>query len=275
MWVRALFRTPTFVRIRAEHLDAPPQGSAICDCAACLLLCAATAHRRLRARRARGEPQETPRQVGATKASHSDIREIPSDRLVPARSRASHEALLWLLQNEKESRSALAAGETPVDRHRAAVDRARRLEAGQLYRKDYTLRGVGDKIEVWVASDSDDTSTGTAFPEGDCRNEDRPTGTDNHRRPGRRSGGPSSTTNMYPKESEAFSPSLLTGTGPTHSSARTRAGTAASTGGEGDKIVNAGRQRPGRQLLRLPGRPDLHRRVSSPRSSTTWSTATS
>ena len=35
---------------------------------------------------------------------------------------------------------------------------------GILYRKNYTLRGVGDKIEVWVAND-------TAFPAGDCRNQ--------------------------------------------------------------------------------------------------------
>ena len=34
--------------------------------------------------------------------------------------------------------------------------------AGTLYRKDYTLRGVGAHIEVWVADD-------VAFPEGDCR----------------------------------------------------------------------------------------------------------
>ena len=33
---------------------------------------------------------------------------------------------------------------------------------GTLYRKAYTLRGVGDKIEVWVAND-------TSFPAGDCR----------------------------------------------------------------------------------------------------------
>ena len=33
---------------------------------------------------------------------------------------------------------------------------------GILYRKDYTLRGVGDHIEVWVANDR-------AFPAGDCR----------------------------------------------------------------------------------------------------------
>jgi Immune inhibitor A peptidase M6 len=41
---------------------------------------------------------------------------------------------------------------------------------GRLYRKNFTLRGVGNNIEVWVASDSDATSTGTRFPEGDCRN---------------------------------------------------------------------------------------------------------
>ena len=33
---------------------------------------------------------------------------------------------------------------------------------GILYRKDYTLRAVGQKIELWVAND-------TAFPSGDCR----------------------------------------------------------------------------------------------------------
>jgi hypothetical protein len=67
---------------------------------------------------------------------------------------------------------------------------------GTIYRKDYTLRGVGDKIEVWVAND-------IAFPAGDCRTQI-----------------PSSTqvtdeqvanfvhefdTNMYPKETATFS----------------------------------------------------------------------
>lgn len=67
---------------------------------------------------------------------------------------------------------------------------------GILYRKDYTLRGVGDKIEVWVAND-------ISFPAGDCRNQI-----------------PSTTqitdeqvanfvhefdTNIYPKETTAFS----------------------------------------------------------------------
>ncbi len=39
-----------------------------------------------------------------------------------------------------------------------------------IYLKQYELRGVGDHIEVWVASGVDATSVGTAFPEGDCRN---------------------------------------------------------------------------------------------------------
>ena len=67
---------------------------------------------------------------------------------------------------------------------------------GTLYRKEYTLRGVGNHIEVWVAND-------IAFPEGDCRRQI-----------------PNSTeitdaqvndlvsefdTNMYPKETAAFS----------------------------------------------------------------------
>ncbi len=42
---------------------------------------------------------------------------------------------------------------------------------GLLYVKEYTLRGIGNNTEVWVASGSDDVSTGNAFPEGDCRND--------------------------------------------------------------------------------------------------------
>jgi hypothetical protein len=42
--------------------------------------------------------------------------------------------------------------------------------SGALYLKEYTLRGVGNNSEVWVASDSDDVSTDTDFPDGDCRN---------------------------------------------------------------------------------------------------------
>ena len=40
-----------------------------------------------------------------------------------------------------------------------------------VYLKNYTLRGVGENIEVWVANDSDEVSTGTEFLPGDCRND--------------------------------------------------------------------------------------------------------
>ncbi|HEY2831167.1 MAG TPA: hypothetical protein VGJ14_01980 [Sporichthyaceae bacterium] len=38
-----------------------------------------------------------------------------------------------------------------------------------IYLKQYTLLAKGPKIEVWVASGSDDKSSGTQFPAGDCR----------------------------------------------------------------------------------------------------------
>ena len=39
------------------------------------------------------------------------------------------------------------------------------------YLKEFTLRGIGDNIEVWVASDEDEVSAATDFPSGDCRND--------------------------------------------------------------------------------------------------------
>jgi hypothetical protein len=44
-------------------------------------------------------------------------------------------------------------------------------DQGAIYPKAYTLRGVGQNIEVWVASDEDDISVGTEFPADDCRND--------------------------------------------------------------------------------------------------------
>jgi len=73
-----------------------------------------------------------------------------------------------------------------------------------LYLKQYTLRGTGNHIEVWVASGSDGISSGTGFPAGDCRTKAVPNSTDitdaqvnyliNQ-----------FETNMYPKETKAFS----------------------------------------------------------------------
>ena len=39
------------------------------------------------------------------------------------------------------------------------------------YVKQYTLRGIGNNVEVWVASDEDEISSGLDFPAGDCRND--------------------------------------------------------------------------------------------------------
>ena len=72
---------------------------------------------------------------------------------------------------------------------------------GAVYLKDYRLRGVGDKVEVWVAHDVDQVSRNIKFRPDDCRNGERTTITDeqvdyliNE-----------FDTNMYPKESQAFS----------------------------------------------------------------------
>ncbi len=64
-------------------------------------------------------------------------------------------------QPKAQSRRSQAAAETPpvgTVRNWLALDDYQ----GVIYLKPYTLRGVGDNIEVWVAND-------TEFPEGDCR----------------------------------------------------------------------------------------------------------
>ena len=74
---------------------------------------------------------------------------------------------------------------------------------GFAYFKDYTLRAVGAKIEVWVASDSDTTSTGTAFPAGDCRN--AVAGSTDITDAQAQMLADQFDNNMFPKESAAFS----------------------------------------------------------------------
>src|SRR5262249_22104964 len=70
--------------------------------------------------------------------------------------------------------------------------------------KKFTLRAVGQHIEVWVASDDDGISKNLEFPPGDCRNDDRVELTDAQ---------VAYLANqfdqvMYPKESAAFSTPL-------------------------------------------------------------------
>jgi Immune inhibitor A peptidase M6 len=67
---------------------------------------------------------------------------------------------------------------------------------GSLYRKDYTLRGVGQHIEVWVAND-------LAFPAGDCRAQVPGTTRVTDAQVAHLVG--EFDTNMYPKQTAAFS----------------------------------------------------------------------
>jgi Immune inhibitor A peptidase M6 len=92
---------------------------------------------------------------------------------------------------------AAAASEVGDEKFWLAAD----FEGGFLYAKAYTLRAIGDNIEVWVASDSDEVSEGTDFPPGDCRNDERTVITDeqvNYLVD-------QFDNNILPKESEVFS----------------------------------------------------------------------
>jgi len=102
----------------------------------------------------------------------------------------------------KEARSQLRGAQAapPVvgdDRTWLALDSAQ----SAVYLKNYRLRGMGDKVEVWVAHDVDEVSRNIKFQPGDCRNGERTTITDeqvNYLIS-------EFDTNMYPKESQAFS----------------------------------------------------------------------
>src|SRR4051794_20043872 len=124
----------------------------------------------------------------AKSSAPSDIRELPLDKKYSTDQ-------LGLSRSRARSFAAPAAAQTPpvgTVRQWIGLDDFH----GRLYRKDYTLRGVGNHIEVWVAND-------LSFPAGDCRAQI-----------------PNSTTitdaqvarlvsefdnNMYPKETSTFS----------------------------------------------------------------------
>ena len=126
--------------------------------------------------------------ASAASAPRVGVREVPLDKKYST-------AELGLRQQSARALAAPAAAPTPpvgTVRQWIALDDFN----GLLYRKDYTLRGVGSHIEVWVAND-------LAFPAGDCRTQIA-----------------SSTTitdaqvahlisefddNMYPKETSTFS----------------------------------------------------------------------
>ncbi len=97
-----------------------------------------------------------------------DIREVPQGktyRLDPSIVAAAPRAAL---RSAAPATAATAAATPPVGTVRGWI--ALDDQNGFLYRKEYTLRAVGANIEVWVASGTDATSSGIAFPAGDCRN---------------------------------------------------------------------------------------------------------
>ncbi|MBA2956571.1 peptidase M6 immune inhibitor A [Nocardioides sp. MAH-18] len=118
----------------------------------------------------------------------SDVREVSPDAKYSTKQ-------LGQLGAQSRKRSSLAAAATPAvgtQRQWVGLDDAN----GVLYRKDYTLRGVGDKIEVWVAND-------TAFLPADCRNQVANSTTITDAQVARLI--TEFDGNMYPKETAAFS----------------------------------------------------------------------
>jgi hypothetical protein len=102
---------------------------------------------------------------------------------------------------------------------------------GLLYRKGFTFRGMGDNVEIWVASERRTllgfTASGTDFLDGDCRNGVRTTITDaqvNYLIQ-------EFDTNIYPKESAAFS------VPPNRDGSHALLGAPFHPGGDGDNIV--------------------------------------
>ena len=125
---------------------------------------------------------------------------------------------------------------------------------GAIYFKTYTLRGLGDHIQVWVADDR-------AFPAGDCRNA---LGlTDITDAAGEQLHRTSSTRTSTRRSRQSFStpPSKTVRLRPRRHPRRP--GLCKVSRGPGRRHRHAGRQRQGRELLRPvdSGRPDLHRRL--------------
>lgn len=110
----------------------------------------------------------------------------------------------WLQTSDGQAqrRTEVSAGKTPAvgtKRMWPAVD----FELGVDYMKEFTLRGVGDSIEVWVASGTDATSTGIEMRPGDCRAALQNYATISDAQIQRLIR--EYDTNILPKESEAFS----------------------------------------------------------------------
>ena len=125
--------------------------------------------------------------TAAASTPRSDVREVPLGK--------KYSTAQLGLRSQARALAAPAAAPTPpvgTVRPWLGLDDFN----GTLYLKDYTLRGVGDKIEVWVAND-------TAFPAGDCRAQIPNSTTVTDAQVARLVS--EFDTNMYPKETATFS----------------------------------------------------------------------
>jgi hypothetical protein len=108
-------------------------------------------------------PMVTSAAPGSGGSAGSDVRELDRkarrELVVTAEARAAVQAA-----NAVGPQAAPVVGEARVW---LAIDDAE----GTIYPKLYTLRGIGEHTEVWVASDEDDVSSGIDYPAGDCRND--------------------------------------------------------------------------------------------------------
>ena len=126
-----------------------------------------------------------------------DIRELPTDYKLPRLKQAAAEVRRAIATYDP--RRAPEEGDTKLF---LAIDDFTQ----ELYVKEYTYCGRGRHIEVWVASDSDDTSTDTMFPDGDCRNDPEPSGNRVEITDDQVNGLINDfDDNIYPKESNVFS----------------------------------------------------------------------
>jgi hypothetical protein len=101
-------------------------------------------------------------QPRAAKVPANDVRHLDTSK---------HRDLVTTKADAQEARSLAGANAAPPEVGEERVWLALDDENGTIYPKVYTLRGVGEHIEVWVASNEDDVSAGLDFPEGDCRND--------------------------------------------------------------------------------------------------------
>jgi hypothetical protein len=125
--------------------------------------------------------------AGKAAVARSDVREIAAGKTYSTKQLGASVA--------RKNRATAAAATTPP------VGTTRTLIAlddynGTLYRKPYTLQAVAAHIEVWVATD-------TSFPAGDCRTQVANTTTVTAAQAQYLAD--QFETNMYPKESQAFS----------------------------------------------------------------------